>query len=232
MPADRGGHRLVAVDLQPERSGDPGRGRSAGRPSRRRASPDPDRSRSCPRRPAARVGRGPSRGSRAGQARAQRVRRAREGERGVADAAGERGHRERSPRDRAIAPVLMSSRPSTANEARRPPATRSTTARTPGAVSSSRSGSCVGVGQTDGQRATAGGRPGAEWGALGDQLVDRRRGPEDLLVEADDDPADALPDRLALLLRHPGQSTGAPGVNRPTGGREPPRFGRVHVAEP
>ena len=52
--------------------------------------------------------------------------------------------------------------------------------------------------------------------ALDDQLLDRRRGPEDLLIEPDDDAADRLADRPALLalaghvaLASAGRSTGA-----------------------
>ena len=63
---------------------------------------------------------------------------------------------------------------------------------------------------------------------LRDQFLDGGRGPEDLLVEPDDDAADGLADRptLLALARHVAvasagvaPSTAVPGIGRPDGGR-------------
>ena len=226
MPADRGRHRLLAVHLQPNGQMIRAELEALDGPARERpVRTEIGRDRVvADQPPTALVDRPVDRVWR--QARAQGVGRAGERERRVADAARERRHRERPPGDRAVAVGLEEL---AAIDRQRREATagdevddRADAGRRE--LQQLRIG--CGVGQADGQRPTAGGCRRAEWGALGDQLVDRRRRPEDLLVEADDDPADALADRLALLLRHRGSLAALGGQARSRVGH--PRAGRPH----
>ncbi len=124
----------------------------------------------------------------------------------VADPAGVRRHRERAPLDRRRRPsVRSSSCPSIRSDAIAATGARSMTTSTPGAVevagvrASASSGRRI-AGHPHRHRPAAGRGDGRERLALGDQLVDRRRRPEDLLVEPDDDPADRLPERRFFFL--------------------------------
>ena len=231
MPADRGRHRLVGVDLQPDVRC-PGRARSAGRPGRRTASPDRDPSRSSvadePPRRSSTVPWMACGGRLGGSAYVAPAK----ANVGVADAAGERRHRERAPRDGAVAVRLEQLAAVDTSEARRPPATRSTTARTPGAVQRpSRSGRLTASGiptVSVPPPAAAPARSGAPLAtsSLTGGVVRKICWSKPTMIPPMLCPTD--PPFFFVTGSVYRRTGGEP----PDGGLEPSRFGRVYVAEP
>ena len=211
VPADVRRHRLVGVDLEPAGQGIRRQGEALdGTTGERPVGAELGLDRRLVDHPPGSIQDGP----------VDRVRRHRpwqldrptlERERRVPDPPGIRGHRERTPGDRPVA-LGLEQLPTIDDERGDPAPDRE--------IDRQR--------DTGGRKVEGGGRrspdrpasrpsscrrprrpPACQRRPLGDELVDRRGRPEDLLVDPDDDPADRLSDRLPFLLRgHVPQSSG------------------------